>query len=172
MDNIIVEYKIVIDKFSKEGSTYTCKLKNENELSSNQHYEYENETIHQNLENSENKQQYINSNNIITLYIDDMINIYLYDSLVDIEFENISQLNEKLLLKTIDYNQINSFILNNIDNAINNIAQKFLVNSNGIFYFCLKYNKYTYYPKEYINRIIEHIHQLLRDNYNIIYNND
>lgn len=175
-DNIVVEYKFMLDKFELDNQSdsnnivYTCHIKNLNELSSNEHYEYENEIIHHELEeNHENADQFINENNIITIYLQDMINNYLYDSLIDEVFENLQQLQDKLNIKTIDYNELNNKILNKINDSLEYIKSQFNNDNTDIFYFYLKYNKYTYYPE--IQSIIDYIHNKL-NSYQFTFNND
>lgn len=164
MDNI-VEYIFKLDKLTNNKIIFK---------SNGYDYVYNNESIHSELENidsSENINQYIIDNNVITIYIDHMINKYLYESLIGETFENIIELNSKLNLNTINYDNINNIILENIDNSIENIISQINID-NGVYYLHLKYNKYTYYPR--IKDIINHIHNILEENYNFTFieNND
>ena len=163
MENLTIEYIFIIEKFVKENQTnYVCTY---NESNSSQKYIYENNFDE--LISIENKEEYIDENDIIVFFLDSKINKYLYDTLLtSITYNSIQDLNNTLKLKTIDYNELNNIIETQIDSALNNIKHKFNISSNTKrFYFHLKYNKLTYYP--YIDDIKLYIKDKIKEIFHI-----
>lgn len=175
-DNQYTEYLFIFEKnpdpeSSNDDIIYT--LKHINDLNYNEKYIYDNINIHNNLElgllnttstDDQNNfiDDYITENNIITLYVDNIIDNY-YDLLSTKVFADINTLQEQLQLKKIDYNELNQKILNKINQSIETIKQKIQINNKERFYFYLKYNVKTYYQynqelRNYIDEIITNIH--------------
>ena len=149
-----VEYIVVIDKLNNKIYNYN-KVKNFTNT-----YKYI------------DKEDYIRDNNVITYFLNDTINKYLYDVILSENvYNNLKEINDLLALKVIKYDEINNIIKQNIDNALNKIHE-LLQSKRGIntFYFHLKYNSSTYYP--YIEEIKNYIKRTIAHKFNFTYIND
>ena len=173
-DELIVAYVFIIEKLTKQNNKYNITYKKEKDiLNTNQKYYYNKNLseIIQNIQDINDFRNNLESNNIIVYCINDDINKYLYDNLINKEYKTINQLNSDLQITDINYEELNSIIETNIQNVINNILEvlnnKFGVNNEKRlilpYYFYLVYNKYTYYPDEYIEQIINRIKQKIND---------
>ena len=170
-NNHIIEYTFIIEYLTVNNDngnkTYKCTYKKNEEIEVDErNYIYQNNL---DVYDTTNIESYINdeNNNVIVFFLDDAINKYLYDNLLtNTIYHNLSELNNKLKMGQNDYNEINSIIQNQIDNALSNIKTILNAKFENIknerrnkdykpFYIQFRYNKYTYYP--YIDDIREYI---------------
>lgn len=176
--DLIVEYVFIIEVLSKKkyikdngDRTYElkCEYKTINNVLNSSKYEYKNNFNA--IENLNDIENYINQNDVIIYYINDDITKYLYDRLIHNVYNNIQDLNYDLKLSEVDYNNINEIIQEHIDEAINNIISKIIINrTTKRYYFYLKYNPSTYYP--YIEDIKNYIYNQIQNKLNITLHND
>ena len=155
MDNQqkIYEYIFIID-YNTERQLSNDKIKfdlNEIINNINQKYEYNNENI--NVNENDINYDFIESNNIISLFIYTDLNKYSNSN----EYKTTIELNEDLLVNDILCKQLNNYILEYIqnNNIIGDINNFILENYNQYkkFYIKLKFNKKRYYSNILINAI-------------------
>ena len=155
MDNQqkIYEYIFIID-YSTERQLSNDKIKFDlNEITNNinQKYEYNNENI--NVNENDINYDFVESNNIISLFIYTDLNKYSNSN----EYKTTIELNEDLLVNDILCKQLNNYILEYIqnNNIIGDINNFILENYNQYkkFYIKLKFNKKRYYSNILINAI-------------------
>lgn len=166
MDSVIVEYLIIVNKNQQSGNNvYEWQLADvDPERDSYDSYlNYENNILNDiTNQNNDDNRILISNNHIITLFIDNLVKNYLFDMMKNKKYSTITELNEDLILNTIDYDYINQIILEYIDRALEywkTQIDSLFNQGNNQFYIHLNYNQHMYYSK--IDEIKEYIHDKL-----------
>jgi len=174
-DELTVAYVFIIEQMNQDNNKYNVIYKEP--INDDEKYIYNIDLSNSIIEtqNINELENYIQNNNVIVYCINNDINKFLYSNLIDKEYNDINDLNIDLQTVNINYEEINNIVEQNIQNAINNILEilnnKFGQNNQiniYSYYFYLTYNKYTYYPQEYIDQIINRIKEKINYDNSII----